>query len=69
LRRRKPYANRHSKIHFCVRYDIGRKQKAESRKQKTEDEIVIDISHLPAGVYFVKVATEQGEITKKIVKQ
>ncbi len=29
----------------------------------------IDISHLPAGIYIVKIATEKGEITRKIVKQ
>jgi len=29
----------------------------------------VDISHLPAGVYLVKLFTEQGEIVKKIVKQ
>jgi len=29
----------------------------------------IDISNLNSGIYFVKVATEQGKIVKKIVKQ
>jgi len=29
----------------------------------------IDISHLQAGMYFVKITTGQGEIVKKIVKQ
>ncbi len=29
----------------------------------------IDISHLPAGIYIVKIDTEKGEITRKIVKQ
>ncbi len=29
----------------------------------------IDISHLSAGIYIVKIATEKGEITRKIVKQ
>ena len=49
-------------------YDIsGKKQKAESRKEKAE--IIIDISSLPVGIYLVKVITEQGEIVKKIVKQ
>ena len=51
-------------------YDInGRKQKVEGGKQKAESEIVIDISHLQAGVYFVKVVTEKGEITEKIIKK
>jgi hypothetical protein len=45
-------------------FDVyGRKQKAESRKQN-----VVDISHLPAGIYFVKIATETGIQTKKIIK-
>jgi hypothetical protein len=29
----------------------------------------IDISHLPAGIYFVKIRTETGEEIKKVVKQ
>ena len=29
----------------------------------------IDISHLPTGVYFVKITTDNGIVTKKIVKQ
>ena len=51
-------------------FDVnGKRQKAESRRQKAEGEMVIDISHLPIGIYFVKVITEQGEVVKKIVKQ
>ena len=34
----------------------------------TSSENDINISHLPAGVYFVKISTEAGEVTKKIVK-
>jgi parallel beta-helix repeat protein len=29
----------------------------------------INISHLQAGLYFVKIVTEQGEVVKKVVKQ
>ena len=29
----------------------------------------IDISHLPAGIYFVRITTEKGVVTKKIVKR
>jgi hypothetical protein len=28
----------------------------------------IDISHLPAGLYFVKITTDSGEVAKKVVK-
>ena len=45
-------------------YDVtGRKQRAESRKG--ENEMVIDISNLPAGIYFVQI----GKQTTKIVKE
>ena len=51
-------------------FDItGRKQKAESRRHNDESEIVLDISHLKAGIYLVKIFTDQGEIVKKIIKQ
>jgi len=70
-------------------YDVyGRKvgeQKAESRKQDTEnnsygltvlrsygltnDGVVINISYLPSGVYFIGIQTETGIISKKIIKQ
>jgi len=29
----------------------------------------INIAHLPAGIYFVRITTEKGEVVKKIVKQ
>jgi len=32
------------------------------------DGVTINISHLPAGIYFVKITTENGIITKKIIK-
>jgi hypothetical protein len=31
--------------------------------------ITLDISHLPAGMYFVRIQTANGVITKKVVKQ
>jgi len=50
-------------------FDVyGRKQKAESRKQKAEGIMEIDISQLPAGVYFIKITTETGITTRKIIK-
>jgi len=50
-------------------YDVnGKKQKVENIKQKAEGKIEIDISHLPDGIYFVKMDTESGEVVRKIVK-
>ena len=47
-------------------FDImGRRQKAESRRQKTEDEMEIDISHLKAGYYFIKIVDSQININMK----
>ena len=30
--------------------------------------LTLDISHLPAGIYFVKIITRNGSVTKKIIK-
>jgi len=51
---------------------LGRKQKAEGRRQKAENgggSLVVDISHLSSGIYFVRIITEDGVVTKKVVKQ
>jgi len=54
------------KIENIVIYDIfGKTQKIESWKTKS----TIDISHLPAGIYFVKISTEVGEVTRKVLKE
>jgi hypothetical protein len=45
----------------------GRQQTAESRK--IEGETLIDISELSAGVYFLRITTEQGEMVRKILKE
>jgi len=37
--------------------------------QPAADGVVIDISHLVAGVYLVKITTEKGVVVKKVVKQ
>jgi hypothetical protein len=51
-------------------YDVsGRKQKAEGRRQKAENEVVMNISNLPAGVYFVKIITERGCSVQRFVKE
>jgi len=50
-------------------YDVfGRMQNAECRKQKAGGEVVVDISPLPTGVYFVRIFTEKGMVNKKVIK-
>ena len=54
------------RIESVVFYDFfGKIQKIENRKIGN----VIDISHLSAGVYFVKIRTETGEVVRKVVKE
>jgi len=46
-------------------FDVyGRKQNVENRIHN-----VLNISHLSAGVYFIKITTEAGNVIKKAVKQ
>jgi len=42
--------------------------KAEGRKEKGEGSMVLDISELRSGIYFLKITTETGIITKKVIK-
>jgi hypothetical protein len=54
------------RIESVVVYDVfGKIQKMESLKTES----TIDISHLPAGAYFVKISTEAGEVTRKVLKE
>jgi PKD repeat protein len=49
-------------------YDVfGREQITLNSQLSTLNSI--DISHLPTGVYFIRITTEEGTVTKKIVKQ
>ena len=49
-------------------FDVyGRKQLSTLNSQLSTQKI--DISHLPAGIYFVKIITDTGVTVKKIVKQ
>jgi len=58
------------RITDVVIYDIyGRMQKAECRKQNAEDTMIVNISNLPNGIYFVMITTEKGIVTKKVIKQ
>jgi len=45
----------------------GEMQRMESKK--TIGEITLDISDLPSGLYFLKIETEKGMITQKVIKK
>jgi len=54
------------RIENIVIYDVfGKIQRIESWKTES----AIDISHLPVGVYFVKIFTEVGEVARKVLKE
>jgi len=44
-------------------------KKVLSQNSLTSPETVFNISHLPAGVYFVRIFTESGEVVKKVLKE
>jgi len=50
-------------------FDVYGKKHDSTNAQKHEEEIVINISHLSAGMYFVQITTKTGTITKKVVKE
>ena len=57
---------RHEILDITV-FDIyGRKQIYNLKSQISN---LIDISHLHSGIYFVKISTDNGKATKKIIKQ
>jgi len=39
------------------------------RAEEQKEEIIMDISNSTAGVYFVRIQTEAGEVIKKVMKQ
>jgi len=56
------------KIENVEVHDVyGRKHMFQT--SQTFAEIVINISHLSAGIYFVKISTEAGQVIKKVLKE
>jgi hypothetical protein len=47
---------------------LGKKQKI-GQSEIGQSEISINISHLPSGMYFVRITTENGVVTRKVMKQ
>jgi hypothetical protein len=70
-----------SRVQSIEIFDVyGRKQKLESRKQRDDsllfmegwqvqpDGVSINISHLSAGIYFLKIETEKRTVMQKVIK-
>jgi uncharacterized protein YjdB len=50
-------------------FDLMGRSVGANNIRPNENEISIDISHLPSGVYFIRIQTENGAVTKKVVKR
>jgi hypothetical protein len=44
-------------------------QKLSSLTSRSSPLTSINISHLPAGIYFVRITTDKGIVPKKIIKK
>jgi hypothetical protein len=63
----KLYIETEVEVEKVVVYDAyGRHQVTETPSR--QDNLVIDLTNLNSGVYFVKVITDEGEVVKRIVK-
>ncbi|MBR0324108.1 MAG: T9SS type A sorting domain-containing protein [Bacteroidales bacterium] len=61
------YIDVDTEIEEVVVYDIyGRHQVTETASH--QGNLAIDVSNLKAGIYFVKINTEEGNIVKQIIK-
>jgi hypothetical protein len=50
-------------------YDVyGRMIVIPNEAQRNDESITINISRFPSGIYFLKIETEKGVVTKKIIK-
>jgi len=49
-------------------YDVFGRKKSSNHLITTSSNHLIDISHLSAGIYFVRITTETEIVTKKIIK-
>ena len=63
----KLYIETEIEVEEVVVYDVyGRQQVNETTRQ--QGSLTIDITNLNSGVYFVKIATDNGNVVKRIVK-
>jgi len=53
--------------HIAI-YDVYGKNVLISPVSQMSPETIIDITHLPNGIYFLQIQTEQGLVNKKVIK-
>jgi len=56
-------------INDVVVFDVTGKKLSSHHLITSSSHPLINISHLPAGIYFVKIHTEAGEVVKKVMKE
>jgi len=61
-------ANEQLVINSVEIFDVYGRKHEGTKARKHEREILIDIAHLPVGIYFVKIKTEAGTQTQKVIK-
>jgi hypothetical protein len=55
-------------LEAVVVYDVyGRQQDNKTTRQ--QGNLVVDVANLNSGVYFIQIKTEEGNITKRFVKE
>ncbi|MVO09546.1 T9SS type A sorting domain-containing protein [Flavobacterium sp. TP390] len=50
-------------------YDISGKNILNQNNFKSSNEIMLDLTHASNGIYFMKISTDVGSITKRIIKK
>jgi len=50
-------------------FDIYGRKQSSHHLIPSSSHYLINISHLPVGIYFVKIGTEAGEVVRKVVKE
>jgi len=58
----------HNDVRSVEAFDVSGRS-VLSHTPNLTPQTVLNISHLQAGTYFVKIMTEQGEVVRKVVKQ
>src|SRR6185295_12432998 len=46
---------------------LGHRLSAQNQEAGTKNQVLVDVSSIPAGIYFVKVKTEHGLVMRKIL--